>query len=94
MHVLGTAINIATSCKLLTPAMEPVFVIRGETYAAVHDEIQHAIAGLARRRAHGATEFGLVTTGAALVHALRPTKREQQDDLEHYWTVPRLDQVW
>ena len=89
---LETAINIATSCKLLGPAMDPVFVVSGETQDAVGEEVRRAEVARDERRSRGAHEFGLVVTGAALLHVLQPTKREQDDDLGNHWTAERLAQ--
>ena len=40
--VLETAINIGYSCKLLTDEMEEMYVIDGDTYETVYEQMQRA----------------------------------------------------
>ena len=98
---LETAINIAMSCQLLTPEMQKsptpkdedtngFFVVKGETFDDVEAEIAKWLKEIEARKkelGHGMDQFGLVVTGAALLHPLPPTKREIKDDLV---STPRL----
>ena len=93
MFLFYQAINIATSCKLLSPEMEPVFIINGETHDEVFAQVAYAISNLKRRREQeGQEEFGLVVTGSALRFPLKPTKRERDDDIANHWTKEILEQ--
>lgn len=44
-----TAINIGYSCKLLTDEMEDIFVVDGETYEEVEQQMLEAKAGMAQQ---------------------------------------------
>lgn len=44
LHVLPeTAINIGYSCRLLTDEMEEVFIVDGESYQEVFDQMEKAL---------------------------------------------------